>query len=111
MLLSLIPLLLVKPVMGLGPVEFDLELRIELNILVRRIGRMIGKQAFKQEVSIRIYNAVEVRLGSYSQDTIARLASTPAQIITPLISLAISVVFGSKVIASKSTVIEAPQTL
>lgn len=111
MLLSLIPLLLVKPLMGLGPVVFDFELRIELNRLVRKIGRIIGKQAVKKGVSIRIYDTVQVWPGSYSQETIARLDSTPAQIITPLMSLAISVVFGSNVIASKSTVIEAPQTL
>lgn len=35
----------------------------------------------------------------------------PAQIITPLISFAISVVLGSSVIASTSTMIEAAQTL
>lgn len=58
MLLSLIPLLLVKPLMGLGPVVFDFELRIELNRLVRKIGRIIGKQAVKKGVSIRIYDTV-----------------------------------------------------
>lgn len=49
MLLSLMPLLLVKPLMGLGPVEFDFELRIELKTLDRKIGLIIGKQAFKKK--------------------------------------------------------------
>jgi hypothetical protein len=46
MLLSLMPLLLVKPLIGLGPIELELELSIEPDMSLRRIGLIIGRQAF-----------------------------------------------------------------
>jgi hypothetical protein len=51
-LVSLIPRLLVKPLIGLGPVELDFDESIELEMTLRKIGRMIGRQAVK--VSIKV---------------------------------------------------------
>jgi hypothetical protein len=45
MLVSLMPLLLVKPLMGLGPSEWDLELRIVPERTLRKTGLMMGRQA------------------------------------------------------------------
>jgi hypothetical protein len=43
---SFIPLLLVKPLRGLGPVEWDLEPSIDPDVNLRKIGLVIGRQAF-----------------------------------------------------------------
>lgn len=78
---------------------------------LRKIGLVIGRQAFQREISIQSKNVVEIRLIIYSQEMIAKKASVPAQTTTPLTSLAISVVLEFSVIAWKSTTIDAAQTL
>ena len=52
MLLSLMPLLLVRPLIALGPVELDLELSIELDMSLRKTGLMIGRQALSGGISV-----------------------------------------------------------
>ena len=46
------PRLLVKPLIGLGALELDLDESIELEMNLRKIGRMMGRQAIK--VSIKV---------------------------------------------------------
>ena len=45
MFVSLMPLLLVKPLMGLGPDELDLEVRVVPDSILRKMGLIIGRQA------------------------------------------------------------------
>ena len=42
---SLMPLLLVRPLMGLGPDELDLEASVVPESILRKMGLMIGRQA------------------------------------------------------------------
>lgn len=56
-LASLIRLLLVKPLIGLEPVELDLELSSEPSISLRKTGLIIGRQAF-WEISIKTNSTV-----------------------------------------------------
>jgi hypothetical protein len=52
------PLLLVKPLRGLGLVELDLELSNEPDMNLRKIGLVIGRQALQREISIKSKTAV-----------------------------------------------------
>lgn len=47
---SLMPLLLVKPLMGLGPDELDLEASVVPDSILRKMGLMMGRQA--EDVSL-----------------------------------------------------------
>jgi hypothetical protein len=55
------PLLLVKPLIGFGPVELDLELSSEPGMSLLKIGLIIGRHAF-WKVRIEIKTAVWFRL-------------------------------------------------
>lgn len=50
--MSLIPRLLVKPLIGLGALELDLDESIELEMNLRKIGRIIGRQAANVSIEV-----------------------------------------------------------
>jgi hypothetical protein len=52
------PLLLVKPLRGLGALGLDLEPSIEPDMNLRMIGLVMGRQAFGEEISIKTKSAV-----------------------------------------------------
>ena len=66
------PLLLVKPLRGLGALELDLEPSIEPDMNLRMIGLVMGRQAFEEEISIKTKSAGDNRFVSYSQEMIAK---------------------------------------
>jgi hypothetical protein len=100
-----------KSLRGFGPVEWDLEPSMEPDRNLRKTGLVMGRHACDGEVSIGTQNAGHLGLRKYSQEMIAKYDSVPAQIMTPLTSLDISVVLAFRLIATMSTTIDAAQTL